>query len=81
MSKLSINEQEKNRIKNLHKSYFLKEQDINVEIDPVAVDPGNPISDPRSPISDPLTPVSTDNPILPIDNDVKGSHLYPVHYH
>lgn len=71
MSKLNINEQEKNRIKNLHKSYFLKEQDINVEIDPVVVDPGNPISDPRSPIGDPLTPVFGDDPILQADNNVK----------
>tara|TARA_R100001377_G_C3194599_1_gene112096 strand:+ start:1403 stop:2965 length:1563 start_codon:yes stop_codon:yes gene_type:complete len=74
MGKLNISESEKNRIKNLHKSVFLKEQDINVVSNPVGSDPMGPMDPilPNDPISDPADPLS-DNPILQADNDmVKG---------
>ena len=38
-NRFNINESEKNRIRSLHKNYLIKEQDIDVEIDPVVVDP------------------------------------------
>ena len=45
--KLNVNESEKDRIRKLHKKYtIIKEQDIDVEIEPVVVDPiGPPIDD------------------------------------
>jgi len=72
MSKLNINEEEKNRIKRLHKSYFLKEQDINVGVEPIGIDPAPP-TDPLTPIEpfNPLDPIGGNNPILPADNTVK----------
>tara|TARA_R110002167_G_scaffold2202_4_gene11261 strand:+ start:950 stop:2467 length:1518 start_codon:yes stop_codon:yes gene_type:complete len=46
MTNFKINESEKNRIRGLHKNYsIIKEQDINVEVEPVGVDPMGPIDD------------------------------------
>ena len=49
-NRFNINESEKNRIRSLHKNYLIKEQDIDVEIDPVVVDPAPPVDDPDNPI-------------------------------
>jgi len=46
MTKFNINESEKNRIRRLHKNHsIIKEQDIDVEVEPVGIDPMGPVGD------------------------------------
>ena len=62
--KLNVNESEKDRIRKLHKKYsVITEQDIDVEIEPVVVDPAPPIDGPDDP----------DLPILQDDGKTKST--------
>ena len=52
---LTISEEEKNRIRGLHS--LIKEQRIDLETDPVGVDPMGPGGPIKTPMQDPDSPV------------------------
>ena len=69
MAKFNVNESEKNRIRGLHKNHsVIKEQDVNVGVEPIGVDPAPP-GGPTGPF-EPFTPSDpvSGNPTLQADD-------------